>query len=184
MLLGQTIGNEFALVDILGIGGFGTVYRGLQMPIRRPVALKILHSQFYSNEGVRQRFFHEAKAIGSLSDPTIVKLIRYGEEPPGSPLPGCAGFFFMAQEFVPGETLREAQQRAGYFTEERAIAICLQILRALADPNMDWFIETSSPVISCSLKTLWRRVRQGLGFRRRAIQNPDEDSSTPTTMTG
>ena len=105
VLLGQTIGNEFALVDILGIGGFGTVYRGLQMPIRRPVALKILHSQFYSNEGVRQRFFHEAKAIGSLSDPTIVKLIRYGEEPPGSPLPGCAGFFFMAQEFVPGETL-------------------------------------------------------------------------------
>ena len=55
----------------------------------------------------------------------------------------------MAQEFVPGETLREAQQRAGYFTEERAIATVYRFSEPWQMPtDMDWFIETSNPVIS------------------------------------
>ena len=78
VLLGQFLDDEFALVDILGVGGFGTVYKAIQFPVRRPVAVKVLHSHYYRHEGVRQRFF-QARAIGSLTDSSIVKLIRFGE---------------------------------------------------------------------------------------------------------
>ena len=44
-LLGKCVGEEFAVVGVIGAGAFGTVYMACQMPIRRPTALKILHAQ-------------------------------------------------------------------------------------------------------------------------------------------
>ena len=135
LLLGQTIGDEFGIVSIIGRGGFGTVYRAVQFPLLRPIALKVLHSQFYENEGVRQRFLQEARALAALRSPSVVTLIRYGEQAPGVPLAGSPGFLFIAQEFVDGRTLRDLIDEEAPLPVDRACAIAYQVLRGLAEAH-------------------------------------------------
>ncbi|MEE2756974.1 MAG: protein kinase [Myxococcota bacterium] len=188
VLLGELLDDEFALVDILGVGGFGTVYKAIQFPVRRPVAVKVLHSHYYRHEGVRQRFFQEARAIGSLTDSSIVKLIRFGEIEPGQPLPGCGGYFFMAQEFISGLTLRDATRQQGRFSAERAVGIALQILRALADAHRRGVVhrDLKPGNIMLTRDALGEESARVLDFgvakMLETIDDPDEH--TPDTLTG
>ena len=188
ILLGQTIGDEFGIVDVLGVGGFGTVYRALQFLIKRPVALKVLHSQFYFDEGIRQRFYQEARAIGSLTDTTVVKLIRFGEQQPGTLRDGSPGFFFMAQEFIEGETLHKAIRRDGRFNAERSVHIGIQILRALADAHRYGIVhrDLKPANIMLTQDALGDEAVKVLDFGIAKVfdDGAQDDSETPVTMTG
>ncbi|MEE2786741.1 MAG: protein kinase [Myxococcota bacterium] len=188
ILLGQIVGDEFGLVDVLGVGGFGTVYRAIQFPIRRPVALKVLHPQFYFDAGIRQRFYQEARAIGSLTDTTVVKLIRFGEQQPGTLMEGSPGFFFMAQEFIEGETLHKAIRRDGRFDAPRAIHIGIQILRALADAHRYGIVHRDLKPANIMLTedALGDETVKVLDFGIAKVfdEGGEDDAETPVTMTG
>ena len=188
VLLGQFLDDEFALVDILGVGGFGTVYKAIQFPVRRPVAVKVLHSHYYRHEGVRQRFFQEARAIGSLTDSSIVKLIRFGEIEPGKPLPGCGGYFFMAQEFISGMTLREATRQVSRFEPARAQSIAIQILRALADAHRHGVVhrDLKPSNIMLTKDALGEESVRVLDFGvAKMLESVDDpNGNTPDTLTG
>ena len=188
LLLGQVVGDEFGLVSVLGVGGFGTVYRAVQFPIRRPVAVKVLHSHFYQNEGIRQRFYQEAKAIGSLTDPTVVKLIRFGEQLPGTLQAGSPGFFFMAQEFIEGRTLHSVLKTAGRLVPARAIAITIQILKALADAHRIGIVhrDLKPANIMVSEDALGGESVKVLDFGIAKVfdDGAQDDAETPVTMTG
>ena len=188
VLLGQFLDDEFALVDILGVGGFGTVYKAIQFPVRRPVAVKVLHSHYYRHEGVRQRFFQEARAIGSLTDSSIVKLIRFGEIEPGKPLPGCGGYFFMAQEFISGMTLREATRQVSRFEPARAQQIAIQILRALADAHLHGVVhrDLKPSNIMLTRDALGEESVRVLDFGvAKMLESVDDpNGNTPDTLTG
>lgn len=80
-VLGSVIGRKYAVVGILGSGGFGTVYRAVQEPVGREVALKLVHAHHSRDPDVRARFFREARVVANLSDPTVVTLFDYGDEP-------------------------------------------------------------------------------------------------------
>ena len=180
--------DEFALVGVLGVGGFGTVYKAIQFPVRRPVAIKVLHSHYYRHEGVRLRFFQEAQAIGTLTDPTVVKLIRFGEIPMGQPLPGCGGYFFMAQEFIAGETLRQVMKRDQRFTAERAVAIARQVLRGLADAHRQGLVhrDLKPSNIMLTQDVLGAETIRILDFGvAKVLEAVDEpaDNKTPDTLT-
>ncbi len=135
VLLGAVVAEEFGIVGILGRGAFGTVYRAIQFPILRVVALKVLHFQYYENDEVRQRFFSEARALAALTDPSVVTLIRYGEQKAGVPLAGSPGFLYIAQEYVRGRTLRAVIAEEAPLVPERAIDLTLQILSGLAEAH-------------------------------------------------
>ena len=96
--------------------------------------------------------------------------------------------FSWLRNSCPEKPLREAQQRAGYFTEERAIAICLQILRALADAHRYGLVHRDLKpgnimLVEDALGEESVKVLD-FGVAKAIHENPDEDSSTPTTMTG
>jgi serine/threonine protein kinase len=188
VLLGQMFGDEFGLISILGEGGFGIVYKAIQFPVKRPVAIKVLHSHYYRHEGIRQRFFQEARAIGSLTDSSIVKLIRFGELPPGKPLPGCGGYFFIAQEFIDGPTLRQATRKEERLGELRAINIGIQVLKALADAHRFGLIHRDLKPGNIMLTTdaLGDEAVKVLDFGvAKMLENFDEsEESTPDTLTG
>lgn len=126
-LVGSIIDDRFALVGVLGTGGFGVVYRAIEHPVRRPVALKVLHAHQSLRPGVRSRFFREAEALARLSAAEIVKLIRFGEHhaPGGPPL------LFIAQEFIAGRTLCDVLSSVGRLSPDRACRIAAKVLRAL-----------------------------------------------------
>jgi serine/threonine protein kinase len=94
--------GPFQILEVIGRGGMGTVYRGLDPIIGRPVAVKVIRLLGY-NDGdeqtwLRDRLFREARAAGSLSHPSIVTIYQVGED---------QDVAYIAMEFVDGPTLQE-----------------------------------------------------------------------------
>ena len=86
--------------SFLGQGGRGAVYKGLQMPLRRPVAVKILAKGVGEDYGFEERFKREAYAMAALTHPHIVQVYDCGD----------AGeqFLFISMELVEGGDLSDA----------------------------------------------------------------------------
>src|SRR5258708_9502473 len=73
LLIGQTIGN-YLVTQKLGEGGMGAVYLAEHPSIGKKVALKVLHSEFSTNQEVTARFFHAANAVNDIGHPNIVDI--------------------------------------------------------------------------------------------------------------
>lgn len=97
-LVGRTLVGRFKLVEKIGEGGFGAVYSAVQSPIGREVAVKVMSSEHGANEGLRARFFREAKVVGRLRHRATVTLYDYGE--------ADDGVLYMALELIRGPTVR------------------------------------------------------------------------------
>ncbi len=80
-LVGRTIAGRYEVVDHLARGGMGVIYRARQVPVDRPVALKVMSRLLSTNEYARKRFFREAKVVSGLSHPNTVTLIDFGQTP-------------------------------------------------------------------------------------------------------
>jgi serine/threonine protein kinase len=94
-MIGQTI-SHFRLVEKLGEGGMGVVYKAEDLRLRRPVALKFLSKAALSAVENRERFLQEAQAAAALSHPNIATVFEFFE---------TDGMSFIAMEFVEGSTL-------------------------------------------------------------------------------
>ena len=125
-LLGRVVGGKFAIVDVLGVGGFGAVYRAIQSPVGRHVAVKIIHPQNDTQGHLRTRFFREAKVVSRLSDSATVTLYDYGE--------GSDGQLYMVFELIEGRPLG-AVLRGGRLSPDRVPPLLIQILGALAEAH-------------------------------------------------
>jgi eukaryotic-like serine/threonine-protein kinase len=117
---GSHLGN-YEIVDRLGAGGMGEVYRARDLRLGRLVALKVILEAYASDSQRVERFQREARLLAALNHPRIASL--YGFEQAG-------GVRFLVMELVEGETLAERLRR-GSMPIEEAIAIGLQIADAL-----------------------------------------------------
>ncbi|HUS66603.1 MAG TPA: serine/threonine-protein kinase [Kofleriaceae bacterium] len=126
-LIGSKVGN-YEVKQKLGEGGMGSVYLAVHPRIGKRVALKVLHSEFSSNDDVISRFFNEAKAVNDIQHPNIVDIIDYGTmaAPQGG---GTVVYFIM--EFLSGESLAKIIHDQAPLAPERAQAIALQVADAL-----------------------------------------------------
>lgn len=97
-LIGQTIGRKYQLEDLLGTGGMAQVYRAVQMPLERKVAVKVLHPHLSQQTSFTERFLREARAIASLQHPNIVQIYDFES---------LDGNCYMAMEFLNGRSLEE-----------------------------------------------------------------------------
>ncbi len=120
-MIGKTVG-KYRIVDRLGRGGMGTVYRAVDETLDRDVAIKVLNPDLGDRE-VLKRFRAEAVALARLNHPniaTIYELYRQDDE------------LLMVMEYVRGETLQALSERLGMLAPPQAVHICLQILDALS----------------------------------------------------
>ena len=92
----ETIAH-YRILEPIGAGGMGAVYKAYDNKLQRVVALKLLPSEYVSQQDRRRRFFQEARAASALSHPHILTIYEVGEDD-GKP--------YIAMEFVEGETLR------------------------------------------------------------------------------
>jgi hypothetical protein len=113
--------GSFEIVDVLGVGGMGEVYRATDINLARDVAIKVLPSTFASDADRIARFEREARTIGSLNHPNVAHV--YGLEKAGT-LHG------LVMELVDGLTLDELISR-GPLAPDEAVRIALQIAAAL-----------------------------------------------------
>src|SRR6516165_7249364 len=94
---GQVLGH-FRLVEKIGGGGQGVVFRAHDERFDKDVALKILPPMVLADEAARKRFHREAQAVGKLSHPNIATAFYFGEE---------NGIDFLVTEYVSGSGLDE-----------------------------------------------------------------------------
>ncbi|MBI5545010.1 MAG: serine/threonine protein kinase, partial [Deltaproteobacteria bacterium] len=128
-LLGAVLAGKYLVVGVLGAGGMGTVYRAVQEPVGREVALKTIRPMTASRselEGLGARFHREAKVMARLSHPSTVRLYDYGIE---------KNLLFMVLELVRGRTLAQAISQDGFFAPRRAMGVARQVLGALAEAH-------------------------------------------------
>ena len=113
--------GAYEVIDTLGVGGMGEVYRARDSKLGRLVAVKVLPEAVAADESRIARFEREAKALAALNHPNIAAL--YGMEE--------SGFrHFLVMELVEGETLAERLERGPLATAE-ALHTALQIADAL-----------------------------------------------------
>src|SRR5580704_3321192 len=120
----EELAPKFPQLDILefiGQGGMGAVYKARQKQLDRIVALKILPPQTAGGPGFAERFSREARALAMLNHPHIVTLYEFGQ---------ADGLFYFLMEFVDGITLRRLLNN-GRIAPKEALAIVPQICEAL-----------------------------------------------------
>lgn len=112
---------QLEIIELIGCGGMGAVYKARQPNLDRNVALKILPPSLAESPAFTERFSREGRLLAKLNHPNIVGVYDFGES---------GGFYFLLMEFVDGVNLRQAM-RAGRFTPEQAIGIVPEVCAAL-----------------------------------------------------
>ncbi len=126
---GQIIG-KYKLLDKLGEGGMGEVYRGVNMMVEREVAIKFLRPELANQPQVVERFRSEAVTLAKLNHPNIATLYdfdRQGES------------FIMVLEFVRGVSLDNVIQQRGVISADQAVPIFCQVLDGIQHAH-EWGI--------------------------------------------
>ncbi len=117
----ETIAH-YRIVEPIGAGGMGAVYKAFDNKLQRVVALKLLPAEYVSQQDRRRRFFQEARAASALNHPHILTIYEVGEDN-GKP--------YIAMEYVEGETLRQ-KIKARKLQLRETLDIAIQIAAGLA----------------------------------------------------
>jgi eukaryotic-like serine/threonine-protein kinase len=120
-MIGKTLGH-YLIVEKLGAGGMGEVYRAHDKHLDRDIALKILPAGKLTDDAARRRFRKEAQALSRLNHPNIATVFDFDTE---------AGVDFLAMELVPGEVLN-AMLKAEPLREKDVLSLGTQLTEGLA----------------------------------------------------
>ena len=115
--------GKYQIVERIGRGGMGAVYKANDPLLKRVVALKVISENVEENDELRARFFREAKACAQLSHPNIITIYDLGED---------AGRLFIVMEHLEGEDLRQVIGQRRELALEGKLALMVQICEALA----------------------------------------------------
>ena len=122
--LGKTLDGRYRLDTVLGQGGMGLVFGGLQTSMQRPVAVKTLHPQLAMAPTFFERFKREAELASKLRHPNIITIYDFGRTSDGT----C----YFVMELLEGESLRQQVKREGPMALRRAVAIIEQAALGLS----------------------------------------------------
>ncbi|MFL5348855.1 MAG: serine/threonine protein kinase [Hyalangium sp.] len=128
-LLGRVLNERFKILEALGAGGMGRVYKAIQAPLDRLVALKVLNPQYGQDKdpGFQRRFFLEASVTSKLRHPNTVTVIDYGKTDDG--------IYYIAMEYLEGQTLSQLLTQTGPLPWPRVLSIAQQIARSLREAH-------------------------------------------------
>ncbi|PYP41342.1 MAG: hypothetical protein DMD43_06740 [Gemmatimonadetes bacterium] len=121
--LRRALGDDYELLNELGSGGFGRVYRARDLHLERIVALKVLHPLLIQDPVVVERFRREASLAARISHPNLVSIYDIG---------GRAGLIWYTMELVDGPNLAQLVEREGPLPLDRVVRVLREGLSALS----------------------------------------------------
>ncbi|HVY49579.1 MAG TPA: serine/threonine-protein kinase [Minicystis sp.] len=126
------LGGQFQILQKIGSGGMGAVYKANQPAMNRMVAVKILHPKLANRKDLVSRFRREARAMSHLNHPNTVKVYLYGELEDGS--------LYIVMEYLEGKNLNQVVRKEGPFPPERAIPVLIQVCGALQEAHLQGIV--------------------------------------------
>jgi len=117
------LANRYELISHLARGGMADVFEARDTLLGRRVAVKMLHSQYATDEAFVRRFRREAQAAANLNHPNIVGIFDWGQE---------AGTYFIVMELVDGRSVRDVLRTQGPLLPRRAVEIASEVAAALS----------------------------------------------------
>jgi eukaryotic-like serine/threonine-protein kinase len=128
-LVGRVLDGRFRIVERIGAGGMGRVYKAVQAPLDRTVALKVVIPNYSEGRDPNfyKRFFLEASVTSKLSHPNTITIFDYGKTDDG--------LVYIAMEHCVGRTLSELVATEGPLPPQRAVYIAAQVARSLREAH-------------------------------------------------
>ncbi|HVA18026.1 MAG TPA: serine/threonine-protein kinase, partial [Candidatus Dormibacteraeota bacterium] len=123
-MIGQTLGH-YRIIEKIGAGGMGNVYRARDEQLDRDVALKVLPPGMLKDEKARRRFRNEALLLAKLNHPNVATVHEFDTE---------AGADFLVMECVAGASLAQKLE-AGPLPEKETIMLAMQVAQALQEAH-------------------------------------------------
>lgn len=169
-MIGETI-SHYRILEHLGTGGMGAVYKAEDLKLCRPVALKLMLDEAQRNEMAKSRFLREARAASALNHPNIAIIYEIDEiERDG------ARYNFIVMEYVDGQTLKQHQHR---FSIDEAIDITLQISDALAEAHDHGIVHRDVKPSNVMINESGRVKMLDFGVAKyHPLPMPDEDTAS------
>ena len=124
--------GQFQILQKIGSGGMGSVYKAAQPAMNRMVAVKILHPKLTNRKDLVSRFRREARAMSHLTHPNTVKVFLYGDLEDGS--------LYIVMEYLEGRNLNQMVRKEGPLAVERAIPVLIQVCGALQEAHLQGII--------------------------------------------
>jgi hypothetical protein len=165
---------DFRVLQLIGQGGMGIVFRAEDARLRRVVALKVMQPRFASETRIRQRFLGEAQAMAALKSDHVVTVYEVG----------VAGDFpFLAMEFLEGETLDSLQKRVGQFPLAQVVRIGKEAACGLAAAHARGLVHRDVKPSNLWLEAPTGRVKV-LDFGLARLNSGDRQVSQPGLIVG
>lgn len=121
--IGIILNEKYQLMELLGKGGMGAVYRGRHIVIGKTVAVKFLHAEFAGNKEVVKRFYREAQTAAAIGHDNIIDVMDVGISHRDEP--------YLVMEFLEGENLGSMLSRTGPLSIEATCGVMEPVLLAL-----------------------------------------------------
>jgi len=123
---GKIFGGRYEVIEELGRGGMGSVYRVEDKKVNEEIALKLINPEIAQDRKIIDRFSHELKVARQISHRNVCRMYDLGE---------AEGSHFITMEYVQGEDLRSLLKRIGRLPEDKALAIARQVADGLAEAH-------------------------------------------------
>ena len=172
--VGQVLDGRFAIESLLGEGGMGRVYRGVQQPLGRPIAVKVVTAR--DDERAVARFLREIKIVGRLNHPSLVTLYDYGQTPQGD--------LYLVMELIAGTTLEVELAKSGPLALDRAVALFGDMCSALDAAHGAGVVHRDFKPANVMLVDSGRRGRELVKVLDFGIAVEPDASSADLTRTG
>lgn len=146
--MGMVVGERFLILERLGHGGSGTIYRAEHVTLRRKVAVKVLHHELSRDELAVERFRREATMVSELDNEHIVEIHDFGRTDDGR--------LYLAMELLEGETLQDLIKRERRLPVEQTVDVLLQLGEALAEAHAMGYVHRD-----LRPRNVWLATRRG-----------------------
>ncbi|HEX3770990.1 MAG TPA: serine/threonine-protein kinase [Polyangiaceae bacterium] len=123
----EILGGTFRILQKIGSGGMGSVYKAMEIANSRMVAVKILHPKLANRKDLVSRFGREARALSQLSHPNTVRVFAYGELEDGA--------LYIIMELLEGKNMNQTVRAEGPFPMARALPVLIQACGALDEAH-------------------------------------------------
>jgi len=172
-MIGKTI-SHYKILEKLGEGGMGVVYKAEDTRLKRPVALKFLPPELTRDKEAKDRFVHEAQAASSLDHPSICNIHEIDETEDGQ--------MFICMAYCEGETLRKKTEQ-GPLRLEEALNIAIQVAEGLKEAHEKGIVHRDIKSTNIMVTTRGQAKIMDFGLAKLAGRSTlTKTGSTPGTI--